>query len=163
MFSHKSANMKLSIMFVSAALISFVSLTKAIDEVAVVSKFDQYIKETKEEHNQHRGLQLELNQRWKDRIDDAIIVPYTIATTFTALEIDLIDRSVKEIGDRSEVVKFVRRSTQKAYILVRNDAEGCNSHVGRGSWGTSQTINLSRLCMQAGIIQHEFLHEVRVH
>ena len=153
--------MKLSI-FVSTVLVSFASLTEAKDEV-IVSNFHRDIKETEEEHYQHRGLQLELNQRWKDRIGDAIIVPYTIATTFTASEIDLIDRSVKAIGDRSAVVQFVRRSTQSAYIVVRNNAEGCFSDIGRASRGTSQTLNLARDCMQTGIIQHEFLHAVRVH
>ena len=135
--------MKLSITLISAALISYVSLLEA--------KVNQ----------PHRNLQLQLNQRWKDRIGDVVIVPYTIAETFSASDMALIDSSVTDLGDRSEVVKFVRRTNQPAYIDVRNDADGCFSMVGRGSSGTSQTLNLASGCLRAGIIQHEFLHAVR--
>ena len=155
--------MKLSIKFVSAALVSFVSLSKAIDGVAVVSNFEQDDKETKEEQqHQHRSLQVQVDQRWKDRTGDVIIVPYAIVGTFSATSVALIDRSVKDLGDRSNVVQFVRRTNQRAYIAVRNDANGCFSSVGRVGSGTSQTLNLGNGCLTAGIIQHEFLHAVRV-
>lgn len=148
--------------FVSAALISFVSITKAIDDIALVSNVGQDTKETKVGQHQHRSLQARRTVRWKDRIRDEIVVPYAVSRVFSASDIALIDRAVKELSDRSSVVRFVRRTNQRAYIAVRNDASGCFSSVGRLSSGTVQTLNLGRGCVTTAIIQHEFLHAVRV-
>jgi Astacin (Peptidase family M12A) len=155
--------MKLCIRLVSAALIVFVSLARANEEDGVVhSSIDPNVKATMQvPTHPHRSLQLQLNQRWKDRIGDVIIVPYTIVGSFTSAEIDLIDRSVKDLGDQSAVVQFVRRTNQRAYIEVGNDGSGCNSHIGRIYTGTVQTLNLASECFVVGIIQHEFLHAVR--
>lgn len=151
--------MKLTIKFVSATLLSYALLSKAKaeDEVFDVGT----VKRTKEEHHPHRSLQLELNQRWKDRIGDVVVVPYTIAPTFSANDVALIDSAVKDIIDRSTVLQFVRRTTQRAYIAVRNDGDGCFSNVGRHHSGTSQILNLGKGCLATGIIQHEFLHAAR--
>ena len=156
--------MKLPIQFViSAALLLFFSLSKANDEVVVVArKLNDDTNETEDVPHPRRNLQLQLKQRWKDRIGDVVIVPCTIAGTFSATDTALIDGAVKDLGDRSAVVKFVPRINQRAYIEVRNNGEGCRSYVGRVPSGTSQILNLAQGCLVAGIIQHEFLHAVRV-
>ena len=148
--------------FLSVALVSFISLSKANNEIVVISYFDQDTKETKKEQHLHRSLQLQLNQRWKDRRGDIVIVPYTVGG-FTATEAALIDSSLKGLGDNSKVVQFERKSDQPAFIRVRNGEGGCGSYIGRIS-AVSQDLNLERAagCLVKGIIQHEFLHAVRV-
>ena len=149
--------MLLSIKLVNALLLSLLSFSKAIDEVVV----DQDVKVTKEEQHQHRRLQLEVDSRWKDRIGDVVIVPYMIASTFAASEVETIKSSIIDLSSRIRVVKFVPRTTQRAYIEVVNTGSGCNSGIGRHPSGTVQLLNLqSEGCVNRGTIQHEFLHAV---
>ena len=148
---------------VSTALISFLSLSKATKEVVVVNRLRQNVIETQEEQHPHRRLQLELNQRWKDRIGDVVIVPYAIASTYDAAEVETIQSAILDLSSRIRVVQFVPRTTQRAYIEVVNDGMGCSTVVGRHPSGTVQRLNLQRDgCVSRGTIQHEFLHAVCV-
>lgn len=128
------SEMKLTIKFLIAALITYVWHSKA---------------------------QLQLNQRWKDRNGGVIVVPYTTTSkSGRPTDAAIIDKAVKDLADKARVLKFVQRTKQKAYISVSTDAGGCNSDVGRSQTGTKQTVNLDSGCMNVRSIQQGFLYAV---
>ena len=66
--------------------------------------------------------------------------------------------AVRELGNRSKVIKCVPRRTESVYISVI-PGSGCWSFVGR--IGGRQDLSLaSRDCFSKGIIQHEFMHAI---
>jgi hypothetical protein len=94
-------------------------------------------------------------RRWENRVDDVVQIPYAISGSIDATERALIDNAVREIGDSSEVVKFVPRTSQANYIMVVL-GKGCSSWVGRQ--GGRQSLTLGQGCFDKEIMQHEFLH-----
>ena len=66
-----------------------------------------------------RRLNIFPNQRWKNRVGDVVQVPYVIDPRyFNAYAIAMIERNLQHLADRSNVVQFVRRTSQSAYIHV---------------------------------------------
>jgi hypothetical protein len=161
--------MKLFLTFVHAAavLVSFASYANAVkfidDEFAADFARDVEGPQREMPKQQHRDLNALTSNRWKDRTGDLVIIPYTISPTFSSTEKSLIESSIKSLADRSKVVQFVPRTNQNAFIVVTNDAAGCFSNVGRSYTGSSQVLNLGNGCVSFGIIQHEFIHAVRIY
>ena len=66
--------------------------------------------------------------------------------------------AVRELGNRSKVIKFVPRRTESVYISVI-PGSGCWSFVGR--IGGRQELSLTSCgCFSKGTIQHEFMHAI---
>ena len=100
--------------------------------------------------------QADVNRRWTTRVNGVVHVPYSFAGQHDANAVAVIENAIKELGDRSRVVKFVRRSSERDYIIVV-DGAGCSSFVGKQ--GGQQPVTLSRnVCVTRGVVQHEFLH-----
>jgi len=111
------------------------------------------------------GRNLFPNSRWKDRVGDVVIVPYQIGTQFNSQHAAVIESSLQALQDKVKVVKFVKRTTQSAYIRIVSNSGGCSSRIGRDSSGRVQELQLGignfpngATCVQTGVTQHEFLH-----
>ena len=100
--------------------------------------------------------QADVNRRWTTRVNGVVQVPYAFAGQHDANAVAVIENAIKELGDRSRVVKFVPRSSEGDYIIIV-DGSGCSSYVGRQ--GGEQPVTLAVWgCVTHGIVQHEFLH-----
>uniref|UniRef100_A0A1B6E272 Metalloendopeptidase n=2 Tax=Clastoptera arizonana TaxID=38151 RepID=A0A1B6E272_9HEMI len=85
------------------------------------------------------------------------IVPYYISEDeFDEEEIDIIKNAVKEIEEETCVKFRDYKKDDDDYVVVKGDAEGCWSFVGRKHGG--QILNLSEKCVRHGVVVHEFLH-----
>lgn len=83
------------------------------------------------------------NHRWEDRKDDVIQVPYTFQSgSFSSSEMSTIEKAIKKLEEDAGVIKFVKRTNEKNYILVLND-QGCYSYVGNTKEGP-QRLSLQR-------------------
>ena len=100
---------------------------------------------------------LHTSRLWKNRVNGLVEVPYLISSQYASTAVNDINNAVRELGDRSKVVKFVQRTSQSDYIHVRPE-DGCSSQVGRQ--GGRQDISLTSGCFPKGTIQHEFLHAI---
>jgi len=65
-----------------------------------------------------RALNALTDQRWKDRVGDVVQIPYEVDPIFTAAQKQLIESSIQALADGSNVIQFVQRSNQAAYINV---------------------------------------------
>ena len=96
------------------------------------------------------------DQRWPTRVKDVVQIPYVLDSSFSSNQVSGIRNALKELGSRSQVVRFVPRKNEYDYIYV-NDSGGCSSFVGKQ--GGRQVISLEGYCAsRKGIIQHEFIH-----
>ena len=103
-----------------------------------------------------------VNDRWRDyRWTDGVI-PYEFHSSMrdsTAQQ--LVLRAMQQYHDNT-CIRFVPRKSEKAYVRIRGDKEGCWSNVGR--IGTMQELNLQAgsrttgTCRQEGIVVHELGH-----
>lgn len=97
-----------------------------------------------------------MDRRWSIRVDDVVHVPYDLDSDYTPSAITSIRSNIKELGDRIQVVKFVPRTSETDYILVK-PIRGCSSNVGKQ--GGEQRVSLTGYCIyNKGVTQHEFLH-----
>ncbi len=110
----------------------------------------------------HRILSIETNSRWKDRMGSVIQVPYYIDPTyFDADQAVVIEDAIIKLSEAVNVVQFIPRSNQAAYIHIQDNGTGCNSIIGKIGTGKSQELNLRRnSCLNIGTIQHELLHAI---
>ena len=99
--------------------------------------------------------QADVNRRWAARVNGVVYIPYAISSNFSLIDIATIQNALTDLGNRSKVVKFVRRKKELDYITVVN-GDGCSSFVGRQ--GGKQLLSLGNGCLDRGRIQHEFLH-----
>ncbi|XP_069698233.1 astacin-like metalloprotease toxin 2 [Periplaneta americana] len=86
------------------------------------------------------------------------ILYYDYSNEFSQNHIATIERALAEL-ERETCVRFVRRTVEPTYILLRNTKRGCASQV--GYFPTKGGINLYLTtpgCLKKGTIQHEFLH-----
>ncbi|CAL4114608.1 unnamed protein product, partial [Meganyctiphanes norvegica] len=87
-------------------------------------------------------------------------IPYTISSTFTTSERQVIARAMAEYEART-CIRFIGRTTHTDYIHIMSGS-GCSSYVGR--IGGRQTVSLSRPgCVYFGIVIHEFMHASGFH
>ncbi|CAB9526035.1 metalloproteinase dpy-31 [Seminavis robusta] len=106
-----------------------------------------------------RALSIYLGRRWKDRVGDVVQIPYKIDTRyFSNSQKQMIESSIRDLAERSKVIRFVERTSQAAYVHVVDKSGGCSSYVGKRHTGKEQELNLSSRCVRVGTIQHEFLH-----
>ena len=95
---------------------------------------------------------------WTTRVDDIVVVPYSISSEYTSQEKARINGALRSLGDRSKVIRFVPRTGQRDYVAVFS-RDSCSSKIGR--IGGKQDISLNRgSCMSEGTIEHEFLHAI---
>ena len=100
--------------------------------------------------------QADVSRRWDNRVNGVVQIPYSFSPTgFDDQNRAAIDQAVKDLGDRSHVIKFVPRTSESDYILVLPD-NGCSSYVGKQ--GGQQMLKLNVTGCMDGAIQHEFLH-----
>ncbi|CAB4060679.1 unnamed protein product [Lepeophtheirus salmonis] len=94
------------------------------------------------------------NNLWPDKQ-----VPYVFGTRFTSSEKKMIQEAMDTI-QTSSCVEFIARSTQRNFIILRNDKRGCyTSALGFNQNRGSTTINLNRrMCMTPSTIIHELFH-----
>ncbi|XP_040583550.1 hatching enzyme 1.2 [Lepeophtheirus salmonis] len=94
------------------------------------------------------------NNLWPDKQ-----VPYVFGTRFTSSEKRMIQEAMDTI-QTSSCVEFIARSTQRNFIILRNDKRGCyTSALGFNQNRGSTTINLNRrMCMTPSTIIHELFH-----
>lgn len=103
-----------------------------------------------------RTKQADINRRWDNRVNGVVQIPYSFSPSgFDDQNRAAIDKAVRDLGDRSHVVKFVPRTSESDYILVLPD-NGCYSYVGKQ--GGEQALKLNVPGCMDGAIQHEFLH-----
>lgn len=96
------------------------------------------------------------DRRWDNRIQDVVHVPYELDSRYTSAQVNRMKIALKELGDRTGVVKFVLRKNERDYIYV-NKGSGCSSYVGKQ--GGEQEVTLQSYCaFSKGVTQHEFMH-----
>ena len=100
--------------------------------------------------------QADVDRRWTTRVDGVVHVPYAFSGEHDGDDVAVIESAIKELGDRSKVVKFVPRSSEGDYIIIVNGG-GCSSFVGKQGGEQPVTLAVSG-CVTHGIVQHEFLH-----
>lgn len=109
-------------------------------------------------NNNTKSLQ-ELNAafRWNYALWPSGVVPYTIDDTyFENVERKYIEAIMREIN-LTTCVKFVPRTFEPNYIVIRYNALTCSSKVGCVNDG-SQNVFLNRGCMNRNDILHELMH-----
>jgi hypothetical protein len=102
---------------------------------------------------------IETGMRWSNRVNGVVRVPYVLDSAYDSWERNDIKTALKDLEDRSKVVKFVPRSGQNSYLNVQRSG-GCGSYVGKQ--GNEQIISLSASCLSKGTIQHEFMHALGI-
>lgn len=53
-------------------------------------------------------------------------------------------------------IRFVPRTSQSDYIVIRTTGSGCNSNVGHT--GGPQVVSLDDGCLHVGLVVHELMH-----
>uniref|UniRef100_A0A914URD6 Metalloendopeptidase n=1 Tax=Plectus sambesii TaxID=2011161 RepID=A0A914URD6_9BILA len=86
----------------------------------------------------------------------ANIIPYTIATNFTATERAIIADALSDMMIKT-CYKFVGRTNEIDYVNIVKRG-GCSSPVGKR--GKSQDLSLGNGCVYIDIIQHEMMHAI---
>ncbi len=100
--------------------------------------------------------QADVNKRWNTRVNGVVQIPYAFSGEHDANAVALIENAMKELADRSKVIKFVRRTSEADYIMIV-EGPGCWSLLGKQ--GGQQPLNLqANGCVYRGTVQHEFLH-----
>ncbi|XP_073529549.1 low choriolytic enzyme-like [Phyllobates terribilis] len=95
--------------------------------------------------------------KWPKTANGIVLVPYTIASQYSASEVSLINEALKEF-EVMTCVQFVNRNSEPDYLSIESGV-GCWSYIGR-IFG-KQTVSLSRpSCMVYGVIQHEAMHNI---
>ena len=108
--------------------------------------------------NEYAQQSIVTDMRWDTRVNDIVIVPYTVNQNYSSKQKNNIKKALEELGARSKVIQFVPRNGQSDYIKVGKDS-GCSSYV--GMQGGEQFISLASYCVSSkGIIQHEFMHAI---
>ncbi|XP_021922076.1 low choriolytic enzyme-like isoform X2 [Zootermopsis nevadensis] len=83
---------------------------------------------------------------------------YDYSHEFSAQHVAIIESAISDL-QRETCVRFVRRTTEPTYILLRNTNRGCASQVGYHPIGSGIDLYLSSPgCLKTGTIQHELLH-----
>ncbi|GAB0093430.1 hypothetical protein DMENIID0001_085710 [Sergentomyia squamirostris] len=85
---------------------------------------------------------------------------YDFAEDVNTEQRDWIEKGLQNIASNT-CLKFVRRTTEKGYVLVTTNSTGCSSNVGRR--GDRQLLKLKNAklgsgCFKFGTIIHEFIH-----
>ncbi|RZF42636.1 hypothetical protein LSTR_LSTR001431 [Laodelphax striatellus] len=81
---------------------------------------------------------------------------YHIDEEFDENETVIIKKAIWEI-EKSSCIKFTEyNEDDDDYVMVKRDRPGCWSFAGRQGGG--QVLNLSKKCVQHGVVVHEFLH-----
>lgn len=93
----------------------------------------------------------ESDYRWTDKI-----IPYKMASVFSAEDLQEIDNAMKDWSNYT-CLRFVEADTQENHVYF-DDGRGCYSYV--GMVGGQQTIGLAGGCRYKGIIAHEIGHAV---
>ncbi|QQP50135.1 Metalloendopeptidase [Caligus rogercresseyi] len=90
-------------------------------------------------------------------------IPYVLGSGYSVNDRAVILSAMRHIEQRV-CIKFVVRSTQKNYVLIKNDESGCFATLGYHNRRGQHTLNLQRTdargrtCMIMGIAAHEMLH-----
>ncbi len=63
-------------------------------------------------------------------MDGVVQVPYAFSGQHNADVVAVIENTLRDLEDRSKVVKFVPRTSESDYIMVV-DGDGCSSYVGK--------------------------------
>lgn len=96
------------------------------------------------------------DRRWDKRVQDIVQIPFVIDSSYTSTQVTTIKNALKDLGDRSKVIRFVPRRNENDYIMVKKTS-GCSSEVGKV--GGKQEIYMQSYCASSkGIVQHEFIH-----
>jgi hypothetical protein len=97
-----------------------------------------------------------MDRRWTIRVNDVVHVPYVFDSDYSAAAKKSMTDNIMELGDRTKVVKFVPRTNQVDYLLIK-PIRGCSSNVGKQ--GGEQKVSLAGYCIyNKGVTQHEMLH-----
>jgi hypothetical protein len=72
----------------------------------------------------------DVSRRWASRVDGVVQVPYAFSSQHNADAVAVIENALRDLEDRSKVVKFVPRTSESDYIMVV-DGDGCSSYVGK--------------------------------
>ncbi|HEV8084165.1 MAG TPA: M12 family metallopeptidase, partial [Chitinophagaceae bacterium] len=83
-------------------------------------------------------------------------IPFVISNTFTAAEIDNINKAVNKLNNETNLFLFPRSKEEDFVTFRRVTSQHSNSLVGRQ--GGSQTIELGDNIATVGVIVHEILH-----
>jgi len=111
-----------AILFVVSAVLA-VAIDTNDEELAalrgVQKKASDVVKQETPIRRSRRRLNIMTNQRWKNRVGDVVQVPYVIDPFhFNADQIAIIERNLQILADGTNVVQFVPRTSQSAYIHV---------------------------------------------
>nr|CAH0101535.1 unnamed protein product [Daphnia galeata] len=85
-------------------------------------------------------------------------IPYIISVSYNQKQRKIIAFGMKAFHNKT-CVRFVRRTTEKNYIIIKKTGEGCWSDI--GMTGLRQTVSLDDKCILSespGIVMHELLH-----
>eukprot|EP00096_Caligus_rogercresseyi_P009117 TRINITY_DN303_c0_g1_i13.p1 TRINITY_DN303_c0_g1~~TRINITY_DN303_c0_g1_i13.p1 ORF type:complete len:352 (+),score=27.12 TRINITY_DN303_c0_g1_i13:325-1380(+) len=86
------------------------------------------------------------------------IVPYTISSSFSSAQRQVIMDSMKHISDRT-CVQFVARTNQRNYVDIFTGEQGCYANLGYNQNRARSVVHLqSNGCVFLGIVVHELLH-----
>jgi len=103
---------------------------------------------------------LDTRKLWTRRVNDIVEVPYTFTNQFSSSHRATIDSALKSLGDSAKVIKFVRRTSQSDYVLIRSGT-GCSSFIGKQGGKQDMSIKIAS-CFRKGTIQHEFMHAIGI-
>jgi hypothetical protein len=99
------------------------------------------------------------NNRWSIRVNDVVQIPYVLDSAYTQNHRNTIKKALKDLEDRSKVVKFVLRNGQRDFLYVQRSGS-CGSYIGKQ--GYNQIVYLPVDCFRKGTIQHEFMHALGI-
>uniref|UniRef100_A0A0K2V6N7 Metalloendopeptidase n=1 Tax=Lepeophtheirus salmonis TaxID=72036 RepID=A0A0K2V6N7_LEPSM len=90
------------------------------------------------------------------------IVPYEIGPGFSDGNLDIVKSAMREIESRT-CVKWSPRNSEKSYVYISNDKNGCYANLGYNSNRQKHLLNLQKWdgyssCMVEGIAVHEMFH-----
>lgn len=109
------------------------------------------------EHNMSSPLELNAAFRWNYALWPNATVPYVIDSMyFQKIEMKYIEAMMREIN-LTTCVKFVPRTSEKNYIMVKFNSACCSSRVGCTNQGL-QYVFVNHNCMERNDILHELMH-----
>ncbi|XP_046635683.1 hatching enzyme 1.2-like [Daphnia pulicaria] len=97
-----------------------------------------------------RNAIIGVNFRWPDAV-----IPYVITSSYTPSDRSVIARAMMEYHNKT-CIRFVPRTIQPDYIIIKTTGSGCNSNIGRT--GGSQVVSLDQGCVHVSLIIHELMH-----
>jgi len=101
-----------------------------------------------------RSALVDNDNKWRNGI-----IPYELHSSLTKKVLSSIKKAVKEFK-KYTCIRFVRRKSQKDYILFKSEPHKCSSSVGKV--GGRQNITLGPGCFQLGTVLHEMMHALGV-